>query len=367
MPGNVKMTTYQRRLFGHEIQSLMHAFGEVRYCTRDVLEMMEDIVRERVRQVGIEAAERAMGVAEATGTQPPLHKSLVVITVPNVAHALRRDPRAIQRLNKALEAVQATLGESSAEERARRHCSPCETTWDFARELAYFPDITDTRDFTQGDSRAWAERLNSGQDIVLACAYRAELTMKSLMPKTQMVDFLTCRAVTFTRQESRSRSAQICGKQRIYLFREWLDLDAKEGVHVPDDALHALGQVAWETVGTITQTALLHRHFDDIVKGCGDPRSSAWGTGRHLLAALGCGVATGLMVPVTDVQGSELRQELERCDRSSQPVPMAWKGYGKASSPCLLPCHVREAIRRMGRVPDIAWGYPGNSDFVGIR
>jgi hypothetical protein len=121
--------------------------------------------------------------------------------------------------------------------------------------------------------------------------------------------------------------------------------------------LYALGHVAWEIVGTVTQSALVYRHFDDIARGCGDPRVSEWSIGRHMLAALGYGLAQSVMVPLTDAQGSVLREELEQFIASSEPNASRWRGYSTLSSPCLLPCHIRGAMRMMDRPGDAGWGF----------
>lgn len=49
------------RYLGSEIQCLMHAFGEVRFCAKEVLEMVEDAVRE--------AAQNAVHVAADIGAR----------------------------------------------------------------------------------------------------------------------------------------------------------------------------------------------------------------------------------------------------------------------------------------------------------
>jgi hypothetical protein len=357
MPGNLKTTTLQRRLFGQEIQCLMHAFGEVRFCARDVLEMVEDAVRERVRQVALQAADRAVDMAERVGTLPQMVKSRVVVTVPHVTHALRRDPRAIQRLNQSVEAIAQKVPDAAERLKARR-ARPAEASWELVRELASLPDTTDTREPAHNTaSTVWAERLNASQDIFLSCSYRAFLALQRTMTKPQYQDLHSCRQVTFVKQESRSRAPTVRGKARFSLFREWLDLGAKEGVCVPDDALYALGQVAWETVGVVTQNALLHRHFDDIANGCGDPRAAEWNIGRHVLAALGYGIAYAVMVPLTDAQGLALHGELERFNGASLHGAARWRNCSRQSSPCLLPSHIREAMRRMDRAPDAPWGF----------
>lgn len=55
--GNIKKVVPQHRYFGNEVQCLMHAFGEVRHCAREVLELVEDAVRMATRNAAIAAAD----------------------------------------------------------------------------------------------------------------------------------------------------------------------------------------------------------------------------------------------------------------------------------------------------------------------
>lgn len=128
---------------------------------------------------------------------------------------------------------------------------------------------------------------------------------------------------------------------------------------ITEDGLIALGHVAWEATGLITQTALMLRHFEDVKEGLVDPRAKMWSYGRHVLSAIGPGITSGVMINLTDAQFRELMQEME----SVAMVPSfghdglrglgqeTWRGYKKPSSPCLLPVHIKEALRRLNREP----------------
>lgn len=361
MPGLVRTTTLQRRLFGQEIQCLMHSFGEVRHCARDVLEIMEDAVRKRVREVALAAADRVLELAEQQGMHAGLYKSRIPVSVSQIAYSLRRDSRAVNRLNQIFETMASkTVDQTAVEKLKARRTRPAETTWELVRELSVLPDPSEAREQAHGSSSGWwAERVSRQQtDVYHQCTYRAHVVFQKNMGKTQLQEFYNCRSVSFTRQESRSRAPTVQGKPRVQLFRDWLDLGAKENVYVPDDAVYALGQVAWETVGMLTQTALMHRHFDEIARGNGDPRSSEWSIGRHVLSAVGYGIAQAVMVPLTEQQALSLDEELIRFDTPvSSQMPTRWRGFGKPSTPCLLPCHLREAVRRLERAPDAPWGF----------
>lgn len=363
MPANVRTTAINKRVFGQEIQCLMHAFGEVRFCARDVLEIVEDTVRERVRQVAIDAADRAVEIAECAGGTPLMMKSRVIVTVPHVAHSLRRNPHAIQRLNACFdlpgqkpgsEVTGATEKRKAAAVRTR----PAEATWELVRDMAQLPDMTQTRDQASNSNPTWSERLNLQQDIFLACSYRATVIFQKAMTKSAFQDFFLCRSVSLTKQDSRSRVPSFRGKPRLSLFRDWLDVGGKENLSLPDDSLYALGQVAWETIGTLIQTALLHRHFDEIAHGRGDPRAKEWSPGRHVVAAIGYGVAQGVMVPLTDAHGFSLHDEVEKMASSTLSGAARWRGYPTLPIACLLPVHIREAVRRMERPQDEYFGFP---------
>eukprot|EP00173_Palmaria_palmata_P001820 Plantae.Rhodophyta-Palmaria_palmata.ctg20673.p1 GENE.Plantae.Rhodophyta-Palmaria_palmata.ctg20673~~Plantae.Rhodophyta-Palmaria_palmata.ctg20673.p1 ORF type:complete len:184 (+),score=27.43 Plantae.Rhodophyta-Palmaria_palmata.ctg20673:38-553(+) len=169
---------------------------------------------------------------------------------------------------------------------------------------------------------------------------------------------MICRGVSLTKQDSRLRVPSFRGKPRLALFREWLDLGAKENLSIPDDAIYALGQVAWETIGTLVQTALLHRHFDEIARGRGDPRAGEWSMARHVLAALGHGVAQSIMLPITDADGIMLHNEIEKLGTKAVATGAArWRGYPSLPTACLLPSHIREAVRRTERSPDDLTGF----------
>lgn len=273
----------------------MHAFGEVRYCARDVLQMVEDAVREAIIRLATSA-----------------HASSDGLNILSVSQVICGDARAVARMNQSLKA-------SHVETRVQ----PRERTWDILS------------DFCLG------EKLNVA-DIHAHCSWRALHAFRASMTTQEFQDFAMCRSVTLVRQTSRSRASRVRGMQRIILFREWLSLP-KEW-EVSDDVLHALGHIAWESIGELTQTALTVRYFDDLKKGHADPRSSGWTHGRHLIAAVAYGLGTGIMVPLTEVQAAGLRNEM---DAFMSGGAARWRGYVYASSRCLLPCHVTEALRRL--------------------
>ena len=427
-------TAPRRRIMGHEIQCLMHAFGEVRYCAGDVLEIVEDMVRAGVRRFAEQVAERYDG--QVTGVA--------------VAGAFRTDVRALRRLGKMLEisarehpseemqqvtdTVQRWLLEEEWERQerpcGRRGCgatraAPIDTgdaeeaaaaaaadlragpAWllrltntlptvewreerveegerevpqtEKAPEANAEDDTAESRTesdvpaadaevssapdspmaVSQATSTAPARRLHvdtpsvdsvfqrppsaANEDPTLMPMYRADYVLKQCMPRIQYTDFVACRNVRFTHGESRSRP----GYQRMVLFREWLHLGKLPQLTVTDDGLHALGHVAWELTGLITQSALLLRHYDDLWRGHGDCRAMCWSAARHLLAALGNGIATAVIVPMTVDEYMALRREVEMFELTATPGQVVWRGLSDHAAQCLQPWQVREVWRRL--------------------
>jgi len=91
--GNIKVTTSSRRLFGDETQRLMHAFGDARYGLREVLDLVEDAVRELVKRVVVSCSR-------------PHQKShqYYHLTAEAMLASIASDPRAFHRLNESLKA-----------------------------------------------------------------------------------------------------------------------------------------------------------------------------------------------------------------------------------------------------------------------
>lgn len=326
IPADVKYVVQSKRLFGQEIQCLIHAFGEVRYCSRSVLELVEDAVRDVVVRVARHATRG--------GT----------LSVHGVAECLQRDSRAINRLNQSLK--------RSAEAKSKPvKIAPVSKPWDIIAELGNINDPVAEQPIH--------EKTLLPSDMHTHCSYRAWVTFRRAMGTAQYLDFAACREMTLVRQESRSRAAHVRGTLRINLFRDWLNLP--KDIIAPDEVLFALGHVAWEAIGGITQAALVHRYYDDLSKGFCDPRASHWTYGRHLVAALAYGLGTGIMVPLTDSQAAVLRQEIDNFTEVLQTEANKWRGYVHASSPCLLPCHIREALRKLEKQADSVFSFRENN------
>lgn len=183
----------------------------------------------------------------------------------------------------------------------------------------------------------------SSENPVFMIIFRADFILKQCLPRHQYADFVACRNVRYTYGESRAHQ----GVTRAVLFRDWLHLTPEEGVIVTEDGLHALGHVAWELTGLLTQAALLFRHYDEIAHERGDARAVCWRPARHILAALGNGIATAIVLPMETREYEALRRELELFELTVAPGRVFWRGFAKHSTRCLEPWHLRETWRRL--------------------
>ncbi|KAF6000402.1 hypothetical protein F1559_000776 [Cyanidiococcus yangmingshanensis] len=183
----------------------------------------------------------------------------------------------------------------------------------------------------------------SAEDPVFMIIFRADFILKQCLPRHQYADFVACRNVRYTHGESRSHP----GTARAMLFQDWLHFAPEDGITITEDGLHALGHVAWELTGLVTQAALLLRHYDEIAHGRGDCRAICWSPARHLLASLGNGIATAVIIPLTNEDYGALRRELELFELTVAPGRVWWRGFATRSTQCLEPWHVREALRRL--------------------
>lgn len=285
---------------------------------------MEDAVRSVVHRV----AQRACDLAADERCEVALR---------HVAHFLRRDPHATQRLNESMKNVSEQLPAFSLDKPAVATPRP----WEMILQLGELEAVD-----------APPEKLSAMNDLHSLCIRRALQVYRLTMAPQQFKDFLVCRGTSLVLQDSRTRTTKVRGVQKIALFKEWL---CQKGNALTDEALYALGHVTWEVIGAITQSSLVLRYYDDLAQGIGDPRSAHWSYSRHLIEALGHGVGTAILVPLTYIQSNSLRKEVE--SYASFLKRNMWKSHTYASSPCLLPKHVKEALRRLPRAPDNTVGF----------
>lgn len=309
----VKETSLQRRLYGREIQCLIHTFGEVRYCTRDVLELVEDAARDTVLRVLYRL------IADGD------------VNISNITTALRADSRASYRMLQTLKSCSEPADYNRIAERVPIFRRPWE---DLAELGSLFP------------SSSMKDRTHATADPHYTCAWHALNLFRSSMGDADFAEFQKCRDVVFVdghrstpKHRFQSTPARFC---------EWLGLDPKT-MGLSNEALIGLGHISWEVVGVITQRALLVRYFEDFAAGDCDPRANEWTYSRHLLAALNHGLGSGILVALTDLQAKSLLQDISSFYTNNAGHFDTWRPHAYASSPHLLPHHVYEALRRLER------------------
>lgn len=324
----VKQTWTSRRFFGREIQCLMHAFGEVRCCTRDVLELMEDAVREAVIRVCHRLAARDTEV-----------------TVEAVAGLLCSDFGASSRMQTSFRNCADSADSGSNIDAMPFSKRPWEAISDLAN-LRSSPDY---------------DRTHPTADPYQICFY-AFRAFRVAMGQTSFAEFYRCRGVVFLRPDNRVHAGggvtslntansggnndKAAGRTQLAKFREWLGPTLKD-VRLSEGALFALGHIAWEAVGLITQTALQQRYMNDLDRGIGDPRAREWTNGRHVIEMLAHGLGTAILIPLTELQQLNLRSEMETFYNRSVALPKSWRPHIHASSPYLLPEHINDAVQKL--------------------
>lgn len=352
---NIVSTNPLKRAYGQELQMMMHAFGEVRFPCRDVLEMIEDITRETVKEVVIAAAHVASDEALRLRKPSSVSNGSVVVSFENVLSLVEQDAVVTNRLLAWLHGVSdpkyVPLIKNIIKRRMELYPSPI----DALRDLEYIAEEDPNR-------RPKSDRDgNVGiSDATMMSSYRMMMLARGALNRSQFMDFRSCREVNYLRTDKRRPGAPP-KPLRFKAFQDWLDIPASDKIVLSEESLLALGHIAWEITGTVTQNALMYRHFDEIAHGNGDPRISEWTLGRHIIAALRFGTGTAVCIPVSSVQLQELLREMEKFSNLSlKGIPYRFQGYGKPSSASLLPKHVRESYRRLQRVPGQKHGLASN-------
>lgn len=306
----------------------MHAFGEVRQCTRDVLEMVEDAVREAVIRV---CHRLALRDAE--------------VTVGAVAGVLRSDSGASSRMQTALR-----LCVDSADSGSNIDAVPI-----FKRPWEAISDLANLRSSPDYD------RSHPTTDPHLICFYALH-ALRVSMEHGKFSDFCRCRSVVFVRLDSHAHTRagttsmntansggnndKPAGRTQLTKFREWLGPTLKD-MKLSESALLALGHIAWEAVGLITQTALQQRYMNDLDRGIGNPCAVEWTNGRHIIEMLAHGLGTAILIPLTVPQQVNLRSEAELLYSRSKALARPWNPHTHASSPYLLPEHINDAVQKL--------------------
>lgn len=288
-----KYVNPQSRVFGKEFQSLIHAFGDIRYCARETLELVEDSIRQEVRRI-------APGGLRAVCS--------------------RLNAKALSRLNRYFKSCDIGIRIP-----VRHYYQPLVSLADSLLETSLPPEFVHAVD--------WQAH----------CMWRLLQAFRLFMPDRELTELIKCKEVSFTKGESRSEDPKIYGIARVVLFKDWI------GVPVTNEHLFALSHLAWELVGQLIQVALLQRHHAEQKRDNENPSSRHWSQERHMMEALGHGISTAIAVPCTDLQAKDLWGEIELLIGRL----LAEKSLMRAKSNGLLPTHIYAALDYL---KDHGWG-----------
>ncbi|KAI0563401.1 Transcription initiation factor IID subunit 13 [Gracilaria domingensis] len=244
---DVKLVAPHSRVFAKEFQCLLFSFGDVRFCARDTLELVEDCVRDEVRRI-------APGGLSAICS--------------------RLDTRGMYRLNNYFKACQMNRRVPIP-----RHGDP-------------FTSFSDP--FHDGLSPD-------------PLAYWSEKLLQSLRYSMSPVEFtylVHSKSISFAKYESFSPDPKIRGIERATLFKEWLATSCAE------QDIPAVAHLTWELTGQLVQTALLCRYNCELQSQLPSASSFTWSKERHCLEALSHGIGTALTIPCSELHAARLMTEI---------------------------------------------------------
>lgn len=306
-PRAPKFRKLYMRAFSYEIQNIMHGFGEVRYCSTNVLEFVESSVRNVTQRV-------ALGILSRFNTEK--------LTVCNISTCIHRDPNALYRLLFCLHKA-ALHGKDLQVVR------PVHREWDSFLHHATIHGIK-VEDFP---SLNILERIpvvkmhNKCTELARSLYWNVFGSFFKLQHKQSVQSSLTDPKCRYPSKDIRDR-------RRIDLFREWLALP--DYVQMTEGSLHALGNLTREAIGVITQTALVLRH-----------RNESFQSYEQLLViAIGYGIGAGVMLPLSGMQIFELHSNIEEMEsRTREKLQGAIRAGQKLEG--LTINYIREAWRQL--------------------
>lgn len=371
----VRRVDPRRRVYAREIQALMHSFGEIRHASADAVEAVEDIVRSVILHLVCDMSRRKQlygGAADVTATAMLYQNRPTDDNAVDISDVVRLLSRVDNNVgNKGLFArlehsVKAICGpqHKDVNERLVKQAqllfsifhSPsvfignnCKNL-DFYSSLAFLnlrapvpraPLQQQQRQRASMDQQnrlqsAWFKHLSGGDQNHVA-TWTAGSVFNHFMGKEVYAEFLKCKDVSLV-------SLSVPGS--LKQFRDWLD--APHPLALSDDVLVLLAHVATEVVGLLTQHALLIKYAQNLAAGRYDPRSPNWSNYRHLMNALNHGLATAVLVPVTDHQLTKIMNEFTQLFAyNSKFINSAWTPHIHCTDPQLQPSHINEAYRQL--------------------
>jgi len=330
--------------FSSQVEAIMFAFGECRYMNSDILELVEETVRQFILFV-IRRLWKQRRVEEG----PPGNQ----LKLSDVIHLVQKDHRLTRRTCAFVKSVGGSVDdvfnskeytvdnysvirslsvpfsettqkmENTGVVETSPHIPAKETdsvsspknTSSFHNRLS----SSETTTRQQKESTEYSSIFNN-IDIMSILVSKAAASLSQVFSQSMYHEYSYCRKVSFTVNLSQQRNSVV---DRSVYFLQWLGI-AQSEIQLENAAVHALGYLCWETIGLITQTSLMIRHMSENVlspktSGVGnkhigsvDPRRLYCCTAQQFILALRHGLGTWLVLPLHDEELGSIAKELER-------------------------------------------------------
>jgi len=230
----------QKLWFQAEISSMMYAFGDYRKPCPESVALVEDIVRQQMSTLLIQTAE----VTSIRGGK--------FMSIDDILFLLRRNKEKLRRVIRYLdfrdskvrtaksasqdedEVLEASVGEAGKSDNKR-----LKLAYDFISSIDNTGELMELFDQDGYVDQARKERLE-----------RAERIAKSL-DRQAYIEFAEARQVNFNKK---------AGK-----FKEWLDVSSLIEVKPSGGVMEILSYMAYETVGQIVDLALLVKQDQEVL------------------------------------------------------------------------------------------------------
>ncbi|GJQ12607.1 hypothetical protein GpartN1_g4398.t1 [Galdieria partita] len=352
-------TTPRDSFFASQIEAIMFAFGESRYIPGDILELME----ETVRQFILFLIGRLLKNKDIEGSGQEFR-----LTLSDVIGLIQKDRRLTRRIRAYVKSVGVPVDDKySYKDYLRDSCSVIrnlsvpyteafqimETNSSSGAPYTACKDSESLNETTQNDNvsrhnndvrhkietshsrtslgNSEVTRKPSGPteqqlllnniDIMSIVVNKAAASLSQVFSQAMYHEYTYCRKVAFTAGPSQQRNSIVV--DRTGYFLQWLGT-AQNGIHFDSAAVHALGYLSWEAIGLITQTSLVLRYMSRRIFsskasgvenkhiGSADPRRLYCCTAQQFILALRHGLGTWLVLPLNDEELRNIAKELER-------------------------------------------------------
>ncbi|GJD06215.1 hypothetical protein Gasu2_06430 [Galdieria sulphuraria] len=351
-------STPRKSFFNSQIEAIMFAFGESRYVPRDILELME----ETVRQFILFLIGRLLKRTDTEGSRQEIHLKLSDVIgliqkdrrltrrtcafvksvgVPvddkyNSKHYSGDNYSVIRNLLAPSSETMPKMDSKSSHRTPEIHWKDCESlneTTENGKPTCHNNDHshkTETSRLHASSGSSEVTRKSSdfieqqlllnNIDIMNILVNKAAASLSQVFSQAMYHEYSFCRKVAITASPSQQRNSIV---DQTGHFLQWLGT-AENGIHLDNAVVHALGYLSWEAIGLITQTSLVLRYmsqsiFSSKTKGLEnrhmsslDPRRLYCCTAQQFILALRHGLGTWLVLPLNDEELRGIAKELER-------------------------------------------------------